>query len=471
VALVPLALVFKVSEWRTSSAAGLAFGLVFFGLLISWITLFGLPAFITLLLVQTLWIVASMHAGTTLRKRLPGFLWVAAFPLALLVGEWLRARIPVGGFTWGGFGYSQHDNLPLLRLATLTGAWGLSFSVVLINAFFTDALTRLWRRRPISGLAMLAAGLAVMFFPAALPVSSADGREAKVAIVQGNIPLQESQGVLPEADDPTVLQNHIDVTARLDRGDASLVIWPESALDRDPTEDPEFREAIRSTIRRVRAPFLIGSSIDVGASQFRNVSLFFNSEGEPIGTYDKIHLVPYGEYVPGRRILEPVIKELARVPRDGIAGTEPVVFQIQEGKFASVICFESAFPGLVRQFVERGARFLVVSTNNSSFERTGASEQHVAFSQVRAAEHRMWVAHAALTGISGVVDPEGRLVQKTGLFRQDLLTPTIRFATGKTFYATVGDWFPALATVILVVLLLLPLPTVVRGIARRRGSS
>jgi apolipoprotein N-acyltransferase len=442
----------------------LAFGIVFFGLLFSWITLFGLPAFIALLTAQVFWVVASMHAGVTARRNLPKVLWIGVFPVALLAGEWLRARFPVGGFTWGGFGYSQHDNLPFLRLAAYTGAWGLSLAVVLINALFAEGLVRAWRRRTVPVLTMFAAGVAVMFLPALLPVSTPDGERATLAMVQGNIPLE---GSFPEADDPTVLSNHVNLTAGLEPGNSSLVIWPESTLDRDPTEEPEFHETIRRTARRVRAPVLIGTSIDVGTDYFRNVSMLFNREGQLIETYDKIHLVPYGEYVPGRRFLEPLIKELELVPRDGLPGNEPVVFEIPQGRFASVICFESIFPGLVRQFVQRGARLLIVSTNNSSFERSAASQQHLAFSQVRAVEHGMWVAHAALTGISGVVDPEGKVIEETSLFRQALLTPTVRFATKKTFYAAVGDWLPAFTSVLLVGGLLWPLVEIVRKLKGR----
>jgi apolipoprotein N-acyltransferase len=467
VSLIPLGLVFRVADWKAASIAGLAFGIVFFGLLFSWITLFGLPAFIALLTAEVFWVVVSMHAGVTARKNLPSVLWIGIFPLALLVGEWMRARFPVGGFTWGGFGYSQHDNLPFLRLAAYAGVWGLSAAVVVINALFVEALVRLWARRAISGAGMAAAGVVVMFFPMILPVSSPDGEAVTVAMVQGNLPLE---GSVPEADDPTVLGNHVDLTRRLEPGTAALVIWPESTLDRDPTEEPEFEETIRTTARRVRAPLLVGTSMDVGTDYFRNVSMFFDRDGRLIETYDKIHLVPYGEYVPGRRFLEPLIKELELVPRDGLPGSEPVVFEIPQGKFASVICFESIFPGLVRQFVEKGARLLVVSTNNSSFERSAASEQHIAFSQVRAAEHRMWVAHAALSGISGVVDPDGKVIEKTGLFTQALLTPTVRFATRKTLYAAIGDWLPALASVFMVAVLLSPLVDVVRKLANSRGN-
>ena len=150
------------------------------------------------------------------------------------------------------------------------------------------------------------------------------------------------------------------------------------------------------------AAYIVGATLDAPGGRFRNVSLFFRSDGSTAGSYVKMHLVPFGEYVPARRLLAGWIRELDRVPLDGIAGRSPTVFSLPQGAFASVICYETGYPELVRSFVARGARMIVVSTNNSSYLRTAASAQMVAISQLRAAEERMWVAQAALTGISAV---------------------------------------------------------------------
>lgn len=428
---------YEPKKWGRAAAAGTAFGLVFFGLLLRWILLFGAPAFVALVVLQTLWVVAGLHAGITINRnwRVP---MLAVFPLALLAGEYLRGHLPLGGFTWGGVAYSQHDNLPLLRLAAFTGAWGVSLLVTVVNAIGAAVLSRIGPGRLLVGAAAV---LALVFGIGILPVSEPGGTPARVAIVQGNLPGGDGA---PEADDPTVLNNHVRLTSLLEPGEAELVIWPESTLDRDPTAEPEYLEAIQESIRRADAPLLVGGSVDVGEDRFRNVSFFFDAEGDLAGTYDKIHLVPFGEYVIGRRLLEPLISQLELVPRDGVPGDIPVVFSIPEGRFSSVICFESTFPGLVRRFVKGGARLLVVSTNNSSFEQSAASRQHIAFSQLRAAEHRQWLAHAALTGISAVVTPDGEVVRSTPLFRPVLLKPQVRFARQDqiTFYARFGDWLP-----------------------------
>lgn len=451
----------------------MAFSLVFFGLLLSWITLFGAPAYVVLVFRETIWILITVHAVVTCRKNLPERWGFIAIPIVFLAGEWLRGHLLAGGFTWGGLGYSQHDNIPFLHIAAFTGVWGVSFLVVLINTLVAEGarLVLGWRRavgeRGPRGFVLVGSSVVLLFIPQLLPVGQPDGPRARVAMVQGNVAREEAD--YPTAESEAILYNHAALTNRLKEGEVDLVIWPESSLDRDPMKDPDSLATIHESIRSAGAPLVLGTSIEVGSTKFRNVSLFFDENGRLRGSYDKIHLVPYGEYVPGRRILVPLIKELALVPRDGIPGKRTVVFSLAKGKFASVICFESIFPGLVRRFAIDGARFLVVSTNNSSFERSAASEQHVAFSQLRAAEHRMWIAHTALSGISAVVAPDGRVLEKTPLFVQALLTPRVRFATHLTFYGKYGDWLPVLALVSVLLMLLLPLYSVIAG--RRKNQT
>jgi apolipoprotein N-acyltransferase len=186
----------------------------------------------------------------------------------------------------------------------------------------------------------------------------------------------------------------------------------------------------------------VGVTTDEPGNRFRNSSLLLGPDGSVEGRYDKQHLVPFGEYVPFRRILVPLVSELQRVPRDGVPGREATTFTIPQGRFAVAICFESTFPGIVRQFVDRGARLLVVSTNDSSFGRTAAARQHLAFAQMRAAENRMWVVQAALTGISSFIGPAGNVIQQTELFRPAVVAGDVRFATTRTVYGRLGDWLP-----------------------------
>lgn len=454
IGLVPLAMVFRRARALQLAAASLVFGLSFFGLVLYWIRMFGPEAYVGLVVSQTLWVMAALHVGRVGMERLKGGWRVAAFPLAFLAGEYLRAKLPLGGFTWGGLGYSQHDNLSILRLAAYTGVWGVSLLVAGVNALLGEAVLRL-RPAPLRSLGLAALALLAGAAPAILPgAPDADGARARIAMIQGNAPEGTTD---PHSDDLTVLTNHVSLTRSLEGPDPSLVVWPESALEGDLFSDPSFGRPLVDTIRDARVPFLVGATIDAPGGGFRNSSLFFRSDGTLAGRYDKQHLVPFGEYVPARRLLEPLVAELRRVPDDGIPGHTSTVFTIPEGTFASVICYESTFPELVRSFIDRGARFLVVSTNNSSYGRSPASEQHLAFSQLRAAEHGIWVAHTALTGISAVVSPDGRVVARTPLFEPAVLVPEIQFATRLTPYGRYGDWLPVATLCLLLVIILLPL--------------
>lgn len=415
--------------------------------------LFGLPAYLALVALETAIVVLAIHGGITASRNLPRSIAFAAFPTAFVAGEYFRAQLPALGFTWGGLGYALHDDLGALRLAAFTGVWGLSLAVALCNALLAEGIARVRQSKAKSAMLWVGAALSVAL-PRILPPGLADGPEATIAMVQGNLPDNPGD---PGSDDLTVLTNHVELTARLKPGSADLVVWPESALDEDPADRQDFQLLIDEAIARARAPLLLGTAIDVEKERFRNVSLFYDEAGHRVGEYSKIHLVPFGEYVPLRRILAPLIPQLEQVPRDGIPGSSFTLFEIGAGKFASVICFESTFPSLVRRFVDEGARLLVVSTNNSSFRRTSASEQHVAFSQLRAAEHRMWVVHAALTGISAVITPEGAVVDRTELFEPALLSPKVRFARETTLFARLGDWVPALLFIALLLAWVLPL--------------
>lgn len=461
VALIPLVIHFSMAERGAVAAAGAAFGVVFNGLLLYWIRLFGLAPYIALTIVQTLWIVLALQVGVALRDRIPSRFRLLAFPMVFVLQEFFRSRVPWGGFAWGGLGYTQHNNIYGLKLAAFTGVWGLSLVVALANCLLAYAVINLAadRRRSIIAVASVAA---LAIFPGALPVSSPDGDTARLAMIQGNVPRNTLD---PSSDDEEVAGNHARLTGELAGQDLDLVVWPEGAFDLDPMQYPAYRQTLLDSVGRLETPFLVGAILGSGTGSVRNSSIFLDAGGEQVDSYTKQRLVPFGEFVPLRRFLQPMFPEIDRIPVDLTAGTESTVFDLPQGKFASVICYESTYPDLVRSFVNNGARMLVVSTNFSSFDLSAASAQHVAFSQLRAAEQRMWVAHTSISGISAVVDPDGRVLEKTSLFQPAVLTPEVRFATTITPYARLGDWVPYGAVVAVVGFLLAP------WWARRRPGS
>jgi apolipoprotein N-acyltransferase len=441
VGLVPLLWLLRdVSPGRGATLGGV-FGLGFFAALLFWIKLVGYVAWIVLVLLEAAFLAlfagglafvwSRLDKGWLVRIVVPAALWV--------VVEYARAMFPIFGFTWGELAQSQHNVGWLLRLAAFGGGWAVAFVLVVVNAAVGEGIAALRVRKRREVLVWAAVACAVVALPALLPRSTATGRPIRVAIVQGNVPRAFTGSVLDK--ELAIINSHARITTELAPSEPDLVVWPESSVGIDPERNAEVGAALASAARAVDAPMIVGANLDVDDDHYLVVALEISPEGEIVDRYQKTHLVPFGEYVPGRSFLD-WIPMLDQVARDAIAGPVPRFFDVAGGKVAPVISFEGDFGSLVRRRMDIGGRLLVVATNTSTWGETWASAQHVAFSQVRAAENGVWVAHAAVSGISAFIAPDGTIVDHTHLWTADALVRDIRFATHVTFYARVGDWLP-----------------------------
>jgi apolipoprotein N-acyltransferase len=265
-----------------------------------------------------------------------------------------------------------------------------------------------------------------------------------VALIQGNVPEGSFTGFADRVsrtgpEDFTIIDNHIEATQQIAADPPDLVIWPENSVDRDPFRNPEIGLRLQELIRSVGAPFIVGTILEPSDDEgFRNANIFYSSDGQPSGTYDKIHLVPFGEYVPWTKLRD-YIPDLEQIPEDGIPGSAPVVFDVGGTKVGTIVCFESTYPRFVREFVEDGAEFIVVTTNNASFRRSPAARQHVQMSAMRAVEEGRWVLHDAIAGITAAIAPDGRVVERTRLFEQAVVRVTVQRASGRTVYGRFGE--------------------------------
>ncbi len=441
VALVPLLLTTSDTRPRLALGRGLAYGVGFFGTLLAWISLVGWLAWALLVALQACFIGAFAGIWSLVARRLGPVERIIAAAALWVSLDALRATVPVGGFTWGELAQSQHDMTWLLRLASLGGGWLVTFVVVVANASLAEMVTALRAPRPGAAAGYLLAAAIVIIAPALLAAPVADGRALRVAIVQGNVP-RSFTGALFEKE-LGIVRRHSLLTRRLrDRG-IDLVVWPESAVGLDLERVPAAREAVSSAARAVDAPMIVGGNLDEGTSHYLVMAFEISAAGNVVDRYQKTHLVPFGEYVPARDLLG-WLPPLAQVPRDALAGSEPVVFSVAGGKVAPVISFEGDFGPLVRRRIDAGGRLLVVATNTSTWSTTWASAQHLAFSQVRAAENGVWVVHAALSGISGFVRPDGHVTTQTPLWRATTAVRDVRFASGTTLYTRAGEWLPVL---------------------------
>jgi apolipoprotein N-acyltransferase len=424
---------------RRGFALGGVFGIAFFGLLLYWISIVGWAAWIVLVVVETMfialfgatWAVASRRNSLAVRLLAPPVLWVAF--------EYLRSRVPVGGFTWGQLAQSQHNVSWLLRFAGVAGGWGIAFVLVACNAALAVGLAEVGRRRWGRAVSLTVASAALIALPGLTPAAHATGAPLKVAIVQGNVPEHFAGSVVGEQ--LQILRSHLALTRSIVAEHPDLVVWPESSVGFDPFRYAVARTAIARAARAVDAPMIVGGNEDIDSAHYRVVAWFVSPTGSIEDTYVKTHLVPFGEYVPGRRFLS-WLPLLAQIPQDAVAAHDPKNFSVDGDQVSTVISYEGDFGSLVRQRIDLGGRLLVVATNTSTWRRSWASAQHVAMSQVRAAENGVWVVHAALSGISAFVDPAGRVVSSTPLWTAAALVHTVRFARSVTLYARMGDWLP-----------------------------
>jgi apolipoprotein N-acyltransferase len=440
IALVPLILLCEGRPLKTAFGLGYVFGLGFFGSLLFWIVNVGYAAWFVLVLLQSVfigtfalgWAGIARVRNPVVRVVGPGIAWVA-------IAEFIRSVVPVVGFTWGELSQSQHDLTWMLRPASIGGGWLVSFLCLTCAALIAEA----WRGRAEPKLAAvwLAGAAAVITAPLLVPANHADGATVRVAIVQGNVPEHWTGTIAGK--EAHILQSHVSLTEKLGTSepDLDLVVWPESSVAQDPRTIHGPISGLQSAALAVGVPMIVGGNEDVDIDHYRVVAWLVSEAGQIVDTYVKTHLVAFGEYVPGRAAFQ-WLPLLSQVPRDAIAGNDPKVFHAGGGVVAPVLSFEGDFGSIVRRRIAAGGRLLVVATNTSTWARSWASIQHVAMSQVRAAENGVWVIHAAISGISAFVAPDGTIVASTELWTPATLVHDLRFSTSPTFYARTGDWFP-----------------------------
>lgn len=416
--------------------AGASFGVVFFTLLFPWLAELGVIALLPLVLVQTLFPLVYARALYGARNR-PQAQWVAVAVAGWGLMEYLRERIPLGGYPWGMAGYPVGEYEVLRGAAQWIGTSG--WSMVLVAA---AAVLAIWfterdiDRRLLAGPFALIALLAVGGWLAGVET---DGAEVRTVIVQGSSPCpgQRCQG-----ERAATYAASLELTRRIPSGTADLVVWPEGStgFNVDPILDPEVGEAIASEAERIGAVLLVGGDRPVSDTHWINANVVWNSDGELVGEYRKRHPVPFGEYVPARSIFGR-IPDLRRVPRDMIRGDGPVLFSLDGHTFGSVISFESSFARYSRDTVRAGADLLVVATSQASYPYSHASDQLIGMTRMRSAELGVDVVHSSVTGRSTFITDGGDIGERTGLAAVTSLSGTVQYRTdGLTLYARFGDW-------------------------------
>jgi len=465
--VAPLLVVAVMMPPRPAFWYGLLYGGVFFLVLLRWLnftfrvysTIPGPLVFLPTVLLAgycAFWLGAVAWAVSRVAaRRSIGWALLAA-PFFWVAGEWLRGHL-FGGFPWGTLAYSQYLHLRVIQIAELTGVHGVSFLIVAVNAAVAGCLVLTWRRA-VAGAAMAAVLVgATLVFGGVRLSQTAPAPTARVTIMQPSIEQ-------PVKWEPRHTQNTLAIYFALTRQAAAegaqLLVWPETAMPTILRQDPELIAALSRASAELKIPFLVGS-IDTAGNppRYRNTAFLLTDQGI-IGRYDKIHLVPFGEYVPLSGVIG-FVRGWAEFISELEPGTRTVVFQGPPAPYGVVICYEGIFPDLVRNFVRDGARLMVNMTNDAWFGRTSGPEQHLTMYPFRAIEHRVSVVRAANTGVSAFIAPTGQIVRRLGLFQRGLLTDTVPLRVGRTLYTRLGDW-PGLLS--------LALSTTALALTRRRAT-
>ena len=380
-----------------------------------------------------------------LRNR--GLPWLCAAPFLWVTLELGRSRL-LTGFPWENLGYSQYSYLLVIQMADLTGVFGISFVLALSNVLIFTLFFPMKRQRKaltmMYPLLLLVSLISVVIGYGSWRLTNLEGHYGptfKVGLVQGNI-AQDTKW--DPAFQQTTLEKYGRLTKEVVKHQPQLVIWPETATPFYFLADRENTDTLFRLVREMQIPLLFGSPAyrrKAELLKLYNRAYLLDGSGMLIGYYDKIHLVPFGEYVPWKRLLF-FVDKLVQAAGDFASGEKAVVLDVLPAKIGVLICYEAIFPDLSRDLVNAGANFLVNITNDAWFGRTSAPYQHLSMAVLRSVENRVPMARCANTGISGFIDSRGRILRASRLFEDATMLGSIQLGEGKTFYTRYGDWFP-----------------------------
>jgi apolipoprotein N-acyltransferase len=405
---------------------------------------------------------------------------LAAAPVVWVATELGRTHL-FTGFPWVLLGYSQTTVLPVAQLASIFGVYGVSMLVAAVGtalAGCAEAGKGAKSAKNAKAFMPLAATIAVVIAlgvwgarRAAASDMTRSGDRIRVGLIQGNVSLAERSDA---AKLPAIFESYIRMSRQAIAEGAELVIWPESATPFRFEDDPASAARIRTLAQQARVPILLGSDQMTPAkagipTKYYNSAFLVRADGTTGGAYRKMHLVPFGEYVPAKQIFffaAPLVEAVS----DFSAGDDPTLLPIGRHNVSTAICYEVVYPDLVRRFVVGGSELLTTITNDAWFGETSAPYQHFEQASMRAIEEGRYLVRSANTGVSGIVDPYGRVLEKTAIFQPAVLVGDARFLQTSTFYARHGDVLAYASVVAAAALLFASIrpPDAARVRARRR---
>jgi apolipoprotein N-acyltransferase len=345
------------------------------------------------------------------------------------------------GFPWVLLGYSQVEVLPVAQLASVTGVYGVSALVAAVSAAAAYAAV-VRRRRFVPAVVVIAVVIGCAVWGSARVARAAltrEGDPVRIGLIQGNVSQSEK---FDDARAASIFAEYLQMTRQAIGQGAEVVLWPESSTPFYFEEDRIGADQVRRIAREAKVPILLGSDqIERGSpTKYFNSAFLVRPDGSSGGVYRKMHLVPFGEYVPLKQVFffaAPLVEAVS----DFSAGESAVLLPVKGHLLSTAICYEVVYPDLVRRFTRAGSELLTTITNDAWFGATSAPYQHFEQAAMRAIENGRYLVRSANTGISGIVDPYGRVTRETGIFEPAIVVGDARFLRDTTVYARLGDAF------------------------------
>ena len=446
VALVPLLVACRhQGPWR-GALLGLVMGAGFHGALLSWTTFFGPVAAVGLVLFKSL---APAVLGAALGARPPGRPLAGSLfaALAWVAMEFAQTWGPLG-ITWGMLSHSQARVPVLIQVGSLVGPWGLSFVLAFVNAAVAEWVVRAgpgFRRAPagvrVAGPALAAAaGLVALVLAFGAWRLAHPPAPAGPPVAWGAVQVSMPQDVKWDPAFQQAVMGYLETLSQeAARQGARCIVWPETSIPfRGFLDDPLLVGEVGNLARRLDADLVVGSIERAPRNATFNTATWIEGEfGTPRGRYDKVRLVPFGEFLPWRDYLPP-LPQLALV-MNYAPGPGPTLLGPKGEEFAALICYESMVPDLARTQALQGARFLVIPTNDAWFGRSSAAAHHFEMAIMRAVETGRPTIQAGNTGISGFITPTGQVLQETALDQRCAVVASLAPVAELTPYCMVGD--------------------------------
>ena len=451
VALAPLFIALDPGKNRQNFLVGFIAGTAAYTGCVYWVivamnTYGGISIPLAILILALLVLYMALYVGVVtwlapLMERSLRIPFYIGAPLLWVLAEYWRGCF-LTGFPWSYIGHSQSNFLTMLQIVSITGTYFLSFLIVAVNAILAHA----WRSRRVPLVFTISIGLAIALSLAYghVRLQERDAGTRTTAIIQGNI----RQDVKWDAAFKLKTITRYAQMSLQSGQEAALMVWPETAMPFVFNVD-EASDFVPALSKSLSTDLLVGTLSRDAQGKFYNSAYIYGREGQLVGNYSKVHLVPFGEFTPLRQYF-PFLEKISVATGDFFSGKGHLPITTDIGKVGILICYEGVFPHITNETVRNGAQVLVNITNDAWFGRSSAPYQHLAFYVFRAVETDRFVLRAANTGVSAVINPRGRITTRTLIFEEAILKGTFSMRDGQTFYVRYGDYFLLACFVVLI---------------------